>query len=338
MTRKNSLTFSQHVRRIKQTQKDLRGNFLQLADQIRDACEQLDGDTQTTLSKELGMSQSNIAKWMAIGQNEVLHRFPQTLPTSFSTLYELTVLEGRYRSFYGQKTAEKKFVTLFEKKIVNPETSRKEVSDLVKEVRNLEREKSAKNIQDTLEQYLPDKELPKTAVKSVTDLLQTKLRYHTFVIIPTDEMMTRWRKLELSKYIYDEFPLADLRKTAHKLTLQCILQIQMKDIAVGLRCLDAFGFSHKDTLIPHQPQKTYVSMNNEVIFLRGVRGTEKRLVQDRKHDDWLAQNLPSRQETSLQLKSSKLKDVLDYAIQIGEPPFLLVGAETDNKQWVLCNE
>ena len=329
----NTLSLADHIERIKETQKNLRDNFLQLADQIREACEQLEGDTQYALSQELGMSQSNVAKWLRVGKNEIFRRYPQSLPPSLSTLYELTVLNKSYLDYYGPKDGEKRFVKLFEKGEITENSSRSDVGVMTKEIRALQKLRSNTDHQTKIEATFTDKPLPASPTKSITDLLQSRVRYHTFVVIPTEKMMGRWRKLELASYIHDEFPLADLRKTTHKSTVHCLLQIQLKDIETGLRCLNAWGFTHRDTLVPHQPSKAYVSMNDEIVYLRGQRGR-----QDKKHESWLAKNIPSKQKSKVELKSSKLSDVLNYASQIGVEPFLLVGAETKDKNWVMCNE
>ena len=314
----NELTLDEHVQRILDAKLRVQVGIIEMAITIVDAVNQLgDDDTfQEELADRIGMSQGTLSKWVSIGSNESLLNFRNKLPGSFTTLYQLTVLDNQYQKYYGEDEGKTKFHDIIEHKI-SPETESSFVVEFQKEHREFVKTSKSQETQSKIENAFGKSTELKGNVFSLETLLQSKKYFSTFVVTPTKSQLSRWKNLELDEYIYDEFPVAELRKTAHSGTLKIIFQITTKDIETALKCLYGFGFVYRDTLIPNNT-KTGFNKSDSPVFVIGERGHSK-------SDD-------------VTLTSSNLSDVLGYAEQVGSSPYLLIGSTTDNKSWTCIVE
>ncbi len=313
----NTLTLNEHVKRILQAKTEVQKSIIDMAIVINEAVTQLDDTSQNQLAEKIGMSKGTLSKWVSIGSNQNLLNYRNKLPGSFSTLYELTNLDRQYQSHYGEDEGSQKFVTLIEDKIT-PDTEKTFVDQTMREHREIVRDAKTTDTQNKIENAFGKSTELQGNVFNLEKLISAKKYFSTFVIIPTPEQLSRWRNLELDDYIYEEYPLADIRKTSHSGTLHCVFQSTMNDIETALKCLYAFGFNYRDTLIPEQNISGFSSLNDSTVFVRGVRGISK--------------------SNKLPIKSSNLQHLLEYAEQLGTAPYLLVGEKTKRKDWLCCIE
>ena len=320
MTLQNTLTLDEHIKRILDAKTKLKLSVLEMAITINDAVSQLEDShesVQQIISDRIGMSQGTLSKWISIGSNSSLMRFKESLPSTFGTLYQLTVLDKQYQSYYGQDDGTSKFVDILENNI-SSNTERTFVDDYLKEHRDNIKKTKSSEIQSRIENAFGKSKKLQGNIFNLEQLIESKKYFSTFVIIPSPEQLSRWKSFELDDYIYDEYPLADIRKTSHSATLQCIFQITMKDIETALKCLYAFGFVYRDTLIPEQNKSGFNSLENSTVFVRGERGISRKI--------------------DVSIKTDSLDDILKCAEQIGSSPFLLVGQDTSKKDWICCIE
>ena len=316
----NTLTLDEHIEKILEAKNRLKLSVLEMALTINDAISQLDGDKnkiQEQISERIGVTQGTLSKWISIGSNESLVRFKDNLPGSFSTLYQLTVLDKQYQTYYGKDKGVDRFVDVLEKKIT-PDIEKTYVDDVLKHHRDTIKKIKTKETQGKIENAFGKPKALKGNVFKLEELIESKKYFSTMIIIPTPEQLSRWRNLELDDYIYEEYPLAEIRKTSHSGTLQCIFKTSMKDIETALKCLYAFGFVYRDTLIPEQKHSGFKTIEDNVVFVRGVRGFSKK--------------------SDITISSDSIDDILEYGEEIGTTPFLLVGETTDRKDWICCVE
>tara|TARA_R110001592_G_scaffold197326_2_gene445265 strand:+ start:3552 stop:4529 length:978 start_codon:yes stop_codon:yes gene_type:complete len=313
----NERTLEEHVDRILKTKEMVQLSVFEMAEAITDAVTQFDGDKSygsnftEILADRIGMSVPTLYKWTAIGSNQLLIDFKTKMPVSFSTLYQLTVLDNQYQSHYGEDDGRQKFLNIIENEIT-PDIDRKFVNEIIKEHRKYTKISKSLDTQKKIENALGKSEELEGNIHTLEKLLNTNQYFSTFVIVPTKQQLSRWRELELDDYIYDEFPLAELRKTSHKDTLKIIFKITMRDIETAIKCLYGFGFVYRDTLIPENKQEGFNKLDLPV-FVIGERGNSK-------SDD-------------ITLKSASLDDVLIYGETTGSSPYLLVGSTSSNKKW-----
>jgi len=316
----NTLTLDEHIERILNAKTRLQLSVIEMAITINDAISQLDNSNdsvQEILAERIGMSQGTLSKWISIGSNESLVRFKDNLPGSFSTLYQLTVLDKQYQTYYGKDKGVDRFVDVLEKKIT-PDIEKIYVDDVLKNHRDTIKKIKTKETQGKIENAFGKSKALKGNVFNLETLIESKKYFSTFIIIPTSEQLSRWKSLELDDYIYEEYPLAELRKTSHSGTLQCIFKTSMKDIETALKCLYAFGFVYRDTLIPEQKHSGFKTLVDNTVFVRGERGLSKK--------------------NDVTISSDSIDDILKYGEEIGFAPYLLVGETTDRKDWVCCIE
>ena len=316
----NTLTLDEHIKRILEAKNRVQLSVLDMAVTINDAVSQLDGDQkklQELIAQRIGMSQGNLSKWISIGSNETLLRFREKLPGSYTTLYSLTVLDKQYQTYYGKDKGEGKFIKILENNIT-PDTERNSIDEYLKNHRETIKKIKTKETQGKIEYAFGKPKALKGNVFKLEELIESKKYFSTMIIIPTPEQLSRWRNLELDDYIYEEYPLAEIRKTSHSGTLQCIFKTSMKDIETALKCLYAFGFVYRDTLIPEQKHSGFKTIEDNVVFVRGERGFSKK--------------------SDITISSDSIDDILEYGEEIGTAPFLLVGETTDRKDWICCVE
>jgi hypothetical protein len=316
----NERTLEEHVERILKTKQMVQLSVFEMAEAITDAVNQFDGDKSygsnftEVLADRIGMTVHTLSKWTAIGSNQSLIDFKTNLPGSFSTLYQLTVLDNQYQKHYGENDGKQKFLKIIENEIT-PDIDREFVNVIIKEHREFSKSSKSLDTQNKIENALGKSEKLQGNIHTLDELLAASQYFSTFVIIPTKQQLSRWKELELDDYIYEEFPLAELRKTAHQDTLKIIFKITLKDIETAIKCLYGFGFVYRDTLIPENAQEGFNKLDSPV-FVIGERGHSK-------SDD-------------ITLTSASLDDVLSYGETTGASPYLLVGEQTSNKNWSCC--
>lgn len=318
----NQLTIDQHVERIRSALDRARSAIFDLVDTIKTAHDQLGGDVfQSELAERLGMSASTLSRWLQIGNSEFLIAQQARLPSTFSSLYDLTRLEKIYVEQYGPTEAERRLVKLLEDGKVSPTSERSDIQALLKSIDDRLKKKAKKEREEKLlglEDGLMETETKST---SIVDLISENKKFRSFVVNLPNELIHRWGDEGTSELdIMEEFPLHDLRPPSISEVVTCLLIVPMNKIDVGIKVLSSFGFTYRDTYVPHQTSPDLYRSNlqrltNEKVVLRGERGF-------------------SGNPASNQISSSNVKDVVGWVGDHLTSPYCLVFDKTDVDGWV----
>jgi len=317
----NTLTLDEHVEKIEVARNKIRSGVFEFAAAIADAVDQLDSMTQQQLAPRLGMTQSTLSRWLDIGSHPVIMSMRDQLPPTFSTLHDLIRLEKKYVDHYGNTNGTAKFSDVFSKSKIIKNSEQSDVKLLLDEVDRRIKAKKIKQNQSAILSLGGQKlATPKTGnnTQTINQLLISKSTFRTFVIIPNTEQIMHWGAMDFDTDIQYDYPLLDLRHTSHTDAIQCLIQIPIKNLLVGLMMLSGWGFQYRDLLLPTQKKDGFEIRKNERVVIRGERGRG--------------------QLGNIHIKEDSLDGVLDYAESIGKLPYLLLGADTDRADWMICED
>ena len=153
--RPNTMTLDEHIQKIEVARDKIRSGVFEFASAIADAVEQLDKSvTQTMLAPRLGMSQSNLSKWIDIGTHPIIMGMQNNLPPTFGTLYDLTRLEKKYVSHYGETKGNARFSEVFSKNKIVKNSERMEVGILLDEIEQRIKTKKTRQNQNAATRYV----------------------------------------------------------------------------------------------------------------------------------------------------------------------------------------
>ena len=315
----NSLTLDEHIEKIEAARNKIRAGVFEFAAAIADAVHQLDDLTQHQLAPRLGMTQSTLSRWLDIGSHPVIMSMRDELPPTFSTLHDLTRLEKKYVDHYGNTKGSAKFSAVFSKNKIIRNSEQSDVRQLLDEVeRRIKAKKTNQNQSAILSlggQQLAVLQTGKNT-QTISELLKSKSTFRTFVIVPSTEQIRHWGTMDFDTDIQDNYRLLDLRHTSHTDAIQCLIQIPVKVLPTGFMMMSGWGFQYRDMLLPTQKKVGYEVRKNELAVIRGERGRGTL--------------------ENLHIKDDSLDGVLDYAESIGKSPYLLLGANTDRTDWLIC--
>ena len=88
----------------------------------------------------------------------------------------------------------------------------------------------------------------------------------------------------------------------------------MRDIETGIKLINAWGFSYRDTIVPPTSNDSCTVLVDEYVLLRGERGQGKRI-------------------TTNACGSFDTDDILEFAEQNSAEPNLLVFDTTSRSDW-----
>lgn len=312
----NRLTIDQHVERIRSALDRARSAIFDLVDTIKTAHDQLGGDVfQSELAERLGMSASTLSRWLQIGNSQFLIAQQARLPSTFSSLYDLTRLEKIYVEQYGPTEAERRLVKLLEDGKVSPTSERSDIQVLLKSIDDRLKKKAKKEREQRIIDLAGRNELPASDKVSLSDLLEQGSIFRTFVAVPPRELLSKWGDdgiLEID--IADQFPVANLRAPSMSEVVTCFISVPANQVEAGLKILGAFGFTYRDMFIPNIKGDGLTLIKSETITLRGERGIGK-----------------TPPLTSM--ASSGLDDLLSFAEEAGAGPHLLLFDTTERTSW-----
>ena len=316
---RTTLSFNQYVDEIIDARNHIQSVILKYASQIKE-CLDVYPDRQIDLAEQLNISPPMLSKWKSIGNNERLLELQDQTPNTFRVLYDLTRLENEYIKFYGEKRGSTEYNKLLGSGKITVETEVKDVtklfSDLKKKIDAKKESIKEKNIL-SLTDATTNTPVPKQP--SLQDFIDRDKKFKTIVILPSEKQIARWRKLELSGYIAEEFPVSELRYPTPVDVGLCLIRIKMKDLKTGLKLLDACGYEYRDIFVPKQSVPMLVRMSEEEIILRGERDKGK--------------------TPDVAFSSTSTEDILSIAEAIGKKPYLLISTEgTDRDKWSGCSE
>jgi hypothetical protein len=311
----NMMSIDDHVDKINEAKNKVQNGIFEMAEAITEAVNQLDG-RQAELSEKLGMSKGTISKWVSIGSNRLLIKMKDKAPLSFNSLYQLSTLDNQYNKIYGQKLAEKKFLDLFENDKITPLSQRNDVDKIIR----FQKKIITNTTKDKKESIVNHPKVEaRTIVKSemkLNVLIKSNLFFNTIIVVPSSDQLEKWKYIRSDININEDYPLRNLENPDKNILQQCIIKVKARDIDLAMSCLNNWGYDYNNILIPIQRKNALVSIHNEYVVIRGVRGRLK--------------------EINSVIKSNNSFDLINYAENIGVEPFLFVGEIIKAKNWVYC--
>lgn len=308
MSEGNRLSVQQHAERILNVDMSMRDNVFQKAEYIGVAIDELgEGEEQNTLVAELGMAKSTLSKWKAIAKNTTIQNNRDSMPASLNALYNLATFEKLYDERYGKGKGAKRLETLISRGQISLTTEVAEAANLVKGVQKAIREKK-KVENEAKKENLLEVDDSITNPKSLREFFGAAKLFNLFVVLPTKKQLTDWNKLDFSTDIGDAFPLHDLRKTGDTTSVYCFIKIPRKQLPLGIKCLDGWGFNYFE----------FSSIDDDLIVI-GKRGQSKDFDVPRSFAD--------------------MNEVYSFASSKTKEPYILVGdKKPPNDAWSVCYE
>jgi hypothetical protein len=256
-----------------------------------------------------------LSRWKNIGESTFLTNNQSSLPETFSTLYDLTQLEKKYVDEYGENDGQKRLQKLIDQGKVSLKSKQTDIKELLSIIDKKTKAKKKKQRENNI-LGLVNKSISTTTSKETLDeLLMKGSVFKSFVIIPPDELLSRWGNEGYSdEDIYQEFPIAELRSPSVNDVIQCLILVPGKKINTGLKILSGFGFNYRDMFIPTQMDDGLKLIKSEKVILRGERGSGGNI------------------KNSL-IDSYSINDILKFSESIGSTPSILVFEDTDQKGW-----
>ena len=127
----NIMPLDDHVIKINLAKNRVKNSMFEMADAITNALNQLE-NRQDELAQKLGMSKGTLSKWHSIGSNNNLMEIRELTPSSFDSLYQLSVLDNQYHKYYGKEKGGEKFVKLFKNKTITQLSQRNDIYKIIK--------------------------------------------------------------------------------------------------------------------------------------------------------------------------------------------------------------
>lgn len=312
----NQLTIDQHVDRIRNAFDRARSAIFDLVETIKTAHDQLGRDVfQSELAERLGMSPSTLSRWLQIGNSSFLIAQQTRLPSTFSSLYDLTRLEKIYIDQYGPAEAQRRLVKLLEDGKVTPTSEQTDIQALLKSIDDRLKKKAKKEREQRVISLAGREEIPTSSKVRLTDLLDQGAVFRTFVAVPPRELLSQWGDDGvLAMDIADQFPAANLRAPSMSEVVTCFISVSANQVQAGLKMLEAFGFTYRDMFVSKGGGDGLTLIKSEAIILRGERGIGK---------------TPSMTT----IASDKLDDLLSFAEVAGAGPHLLLFETTERTVW-----
>ena len=311
----NIMSLEDHVKKINLAKSRVKNSIFEMAEAITNAVFQLE-DRQKDLAEQLGMSRGTLSKWIAIGSNQSLMNMKQSVPESFDSLYQLSSLEKQYNKFYGNREGHKKFLHLFKNNFITPFSQRGDINNILK----LHKDKIKQTTKTT--KYLDSKDQQfSKSIKNQSEiklavLLKSKLFFNTIVVVPLEEQLNQWRQDEIQADINSDYAIRNLENKDKNIFQICLIKVKGKDIDIGIKALGSWGYYYNKILVPKQTKNSLVDISSEFIVVVGSKGTDKK--------------------ENFIMRSSATIDLIEFAKQIGEQPYLFVGEKLNIKNWVYC--
>ena len=311
----NIMSLEDHVKKINLAKSRVKNSIFEMAEAITNAVFQLE-DRQKDLAEQLGMSRGTLSKWIAIGSNQSLMNMKQSVPESFDSLYQLSSLEKQYNKFYGNREGHKKFLDLFKNNFITPLSQRGDINNILK----LHKDKIKQTTKTT--KYLDSKDQQfSKSIKNQSEiklavLLKSKLFFNTIVVVPLEEQLNHWRQDEIQGDINSDYAIRNLENKDKNIFQICLIKVKGKDIDIGIKALGSWGYDYNKILVPKQNKNSLVDISSEFIVVVGSKGTDKK--------------------ENFIMRSSATIDLIEFAKQIGEQPYLFVGEKLNIKNWVYC--
>lgn len=305
--RKNSLSIEEHVALILEADTDIKNGVLLKADRVLSAIEQLGDKHSKELAAKIGMTGASLSKWRGIAESKIIKTNRSGVPYSMTALYMMTLLGKAYENHFGVGQGDTRLQKLIDAGVIGASTGSAVIDALLNRQKALSAQRKQRATAKKLEALTPKKEVKKP--KKLVDFIDKGDLFHTIVIRPSKVQLSRWRKADFPVDIGDEYPVHDLRKTTQRGSVICLLVSPRNQVDTGIRCLEGWGFTFRDIIIPQ------VDVGMAVVV--GSRGRVEPI--------------------DKRLKTPSLDDVLVFAEAVGKAPRILLGNETRRDGWSVCD-
>ena len=302
------MSLDDHVTKINLAKSKVKISIFEMAEAITNAVNQLE-NRQTELANILGMSKGTLSKWLSIGSSNSLISVKQLAPTSFDSLYQLSVLGNQYQKYLGKEKGNKNFLKLFESKNITPSSQRKDIIKFLKLHKDRINKKENTKVEKLNEQKINSEIKLKVLVKS-------KLFFNTIIVVPSNDQLNKWGQCGSIEDINNDYPIKSLENVNKNIFQQCLIKVKAKNIDIAIICLKSWGFNYDKILMPTQPKKGLADLSLEFVLIIGSKGDLK--------------------NSELILKSNKTIDLIEYAQKTGVKPFLFIGEVLTAKNWIYC--
>ena len=302
------MSLDDHVKKINLAKSKVKISIFEMAEAITNAINQLE-NRQTELANKLGMSKGTLSKWLSIGSSNSLISVKQLAPTSFDSLYQLSVLGNQYQKYFGKEKGNKNFLKLFESKNITPSSQRKDIIKFLKLHKDRINKKENTKVEKLNEQKINSEIKLKVLVKS-------KLFFNTIIVVPSNDQLNKWGQCDSIEDINNDYPIKSLENVDKNIFQQCLIKVKAKNIDIAIICLKSWGFNYDKILMPTQPKKGLADLSLEFVLIIGSKGNLK-------NNEFI-------------LKSNKTIDLIEYAQKTGVKPFLFIGEVLTTKNWIYC--
>ena len=253
----NIMSLEDHVKKINLAKSRGKNSIFEMAESITNAVFQLE-DRQKDLAEQLGMSRGTLSKWIAIGTNQSLMNMKQSVPETFDSLYQLSSLEKQYNKFYGDREGHKKFLDLFKNNFITPLSQRDDINKILKLHKDKIKQKTKKT------KYLDSKDQQfSKIIKNQSEiklavLIKSKLFFNTIIVVPLEEQLKHWRQNGLEGGINFHYSIRSLENKDKNICQICLIKVKGKDIDIGIKALNSWGYNFKKILDPSLKNITFL--------------------------------------------------------------------------------
>ncbi len=315
------LTLDEHVERIQGCLQRTRDSIFETVIAISECKEQL-GDSvfQIDVAEQLGMNASTLNRWLSIGNSTFIMSNQENLPSTFSSLYNLTQVEKKYKEFYP-KTSADKLQELIEGNKVTLLSQQNDIQEIQKQIeKKIKAEKNKAREANLLS--LGDSTLQSVSRKTTLDeVLSNREVFRTIVVTLDSARISKWGDAGIfEEDIAEEFPLHEVRSPSTTESVVCLIKVPIKKIDVGIKVLKTFGFIYRDCFVPQEIASGELqNMSAELVVVRGTRGGNQNVMRGN-------------------IASEKTDDILDFCENNFNKPLLLVFDDTDRTDWVIIDD
>ncbi len=320
LSRISDLTIDEHIERIQRCLQRTRDSIFETVVTIKECKEQLGDDVfQNEVSERLGMSPSTLNRWLSIGNSEFIMNNKDNVPSTFSGLYSISRLEKKYTTFYP-KDSDSRLQKLIDEDSIQLSSQNNDILELEQRIDSLIKRRNKKIREKKMVGLNSGVYQSQTKQTTLDELVTNRELFRTFVINLNSNQITKWGDDSVFEMdIRDEFPLHEIRSPNLTDLVVCLIRVPMKKINVGLKVMKSFGFTYRDTFVPQDDVSGLRNVKDEIVIIRGERGTNK-------------------SELGTTIKSSKITDVLEYCEDNFREPMLVVFDDVERNNWVSIND
>jgi transcriptional regulator with XRE-family HTH domain len=146
----NKMSLDEHVAHIQDALGRAKLAIFEVAGAIRAARDELgDEIVNSELADRLGMSKGTLSKWLRIASSDFILSNQNAVPSTFTSLYNLTQLESQYQQAYSSD-AENRLLRLIEQGKITPASEIEEIKSLLDQIKARLKDKARKEREDAI--------------------------------------------------------------------------------------------------------------------------------------------------------------------------------------------